>query len=34
MIYVIQCQQKPYVSPSINLIIAKNEFKRQYAKLI
>ena len=34
MIYVIRCQHTPNVASSINLIIAKNEFRRHYAKLI
>ena len=34
MIYVIQCKHTPNPSLCINIIIAKNEFKWQYAKLI
>ena len=34
MIYVIRCQHTLNLISSINLIIAKNEFKRQYAKPI
>ena len=34
MIYIIRYQHIPNLASSINLIIAKNEFKWQYAKLI